>query len=443
VRETCARIGAGDLKGTTKLKLAGGLRCFPNEVFELRDSLEVLDLSQNSLDALPRDFGVFPRLRVFFASENQFIKFPTELAQCPALSMVGFKSNAISSVDERAFPKSLRWLILTNNRLTELPASIGRLHALEKLMLAGNALTSLPNELADCRRLSLLRISANSFSQFPKVVLELPQLAWLAIAGNPFLKQGRDMPITSLPQLKWGELTVGRLLGEGASGRIYSASRKAPDSEGNESFALKIFKSEVTSDGYARDEMRAWLSVPSHPNLVQVTGILTGHPEGCQGLAFSLIADSFSKLAEPPSFESCTRDVYSQTLSLSSETAGEIARNVAAAVSHLHTNQVMHGDLYAHNILKGAGGTCVLSDLGAAASYGACEGSLGEALARIEVAALGILLEELHKHLCVSARDEAKRGASILARLAAECQRVPARRPLPQHVLAALDGLAL
>jgi hypothetical protein len=36
---------------------------------------------------------------------------------CPSLTMVGFKSNWIAEIAETALPPSIRWLILTDNRL--------------------------------------------------------------------------------------------------------------------------------------------------------------------------------------------------------------------------------------------------------------------------------------------------------------------------------------
>jgi hypothetical protein len=434
VREVCSRIARGELRGTTKIRLSGNLCTFPRELLELKDSLEILDLSQNRLDSLPRDFGVFQRLRIFFASDNQFVKFPPELAECPKLSMIGFKSNAISAVDADVFPPALRWLILTNNRISALPGSIGRLSALEKLMLAGNVLSFLPNELALCQNLRLLRISANAFEQFPEVVLKLPRLAWLALAGNPFLRQASGLPPRSLPTFLWSDLTIGRLLGEGASGRIYSVSH-----HGGAPLALKIFKGAVTSDGYANDEIRAWLSIPPHPHLVKLEGVLAQHPEGHQGLVFAMIPNTFERLADPPSFDSCTRDVYSRRLLSSRAGVLQTAQDISSVLSHLHAQHVLHGDLYAHNILVDRDGMCLLGDFGAASL---CGPHFDPQLFKIEMRALGALFEELCVMLQSFNGDDDKHVAQGLLRLAAQCQSSElARVPLPEQVIRALSVL--
>jgi serine/threonine protein kinase len=99
-------------------------------------------------------------------------------------------------------------------------------------------------------------------------------------------------------------------------------------------------------------------------------------------------------LAGPPSLESCSRDVYAPGLALTPAVALRIARGAAEACAHLHARQILHGDLYGHNILwDGTDGAAVVSDFGAASTLP--EGPAGAALRRIEVRAWGLLLGEL------------------------------------------------
>ena len=183
--QTLAQLQAGELVGCTAIKLACGLTEFPKELFDLADSLEMLDLSGNQLSTLPSDFGKFKKLKIAFFSDNLFTEYPEVLADCPLLEMVGFKANRISSISEKAMSSHLRWLILTNNCITQLPKSIGNCTRLQKFPLAGNQLTELPEEMANCRNLELLRISANNIQELPEWLLTLPKLAWLAYADNP------------------------------------------------------------------------------------------------------------------------------------------------------------------------------------------------------------------------------------------------------------------
>ena len=176
---TLERLRSGQLLGSTRLTLACGLTEFPREIFDLADTLEILDLSGNALRTLPDDLARLHQLRILFCSDNQFTELPAVLGQCPRLTMVGFKANQIHTVSSQALPRGLRWLILTDNRLQALPPEIGQCAQLQKLMLAGNQLQALPPELAACTRLELVRIAANRLTAFPDMLLRLPRLAWL------------------------------------------------------------------------------------------------------------------------------------------------------------------------------------------------------------------------------------------------------------------------
>jgi Leucine-rich repeat (LRR) protein len=183
---TLEALRAGELVGIKHLDLAADLTEFPAEIFDLADSLEVLNLSGNLLSDLPQELTRLHKLRIIFCSDNRFTHVPEVLGQCANLEMIGFKANQISHLSAKALPPKLRWLILTDNRLQQLPAEIGACANLQKLMLSGNRLRELPEAMAGCARLELLRIAANRFERLPAWLSGLPRLAWLAFAGNPF-----------------------------------------------------------------------------------------------------------------------------------------------------------------------------------------------------------------------------------------------------------------
>ena len=70
--------------GTRRLQLSRGLTEFPREIFELADTLEVLDLSGNALATLPDDLHRLHRLRVLFCSDNRFTELPEAIGRCSA-----------------------------------------------------------------------------------------------------------------------------------------------------------------------------------------------------------------------------------------------------------------------------------------------------------------------------------------------------------------------
>ncbi|MDE1179932.1 protein kinase [Paraburkholderia sp.] len=397
---TLEQLKAGQLAGARQLKLACGLTEFPREIFDLADTLEVLDLSGNALSTLPDDLPRLSRLRILFASNNRFTELPAMLGQFPQLSMVGFKANRIRTVPGAALGPQLRWLILTDNDIDALPAEIGACSQLQKLMLAGNRLRALPPEMAACTRLELVRLAANQLSALPDWLLRLPRLTWLAYAGNPFSEALEHTASIDTPvaEIAWTSLALEHTLGEGASGVIYRATLRADDSDQPrpaQHVALKLFKGAVTSDGLPDCEMAACIHASRHPNLIPVIGKVKDHPDGTHGLVMTLIDPAFDNLAGPPSMASCTRDIYRDGLRFDNAAALRIAHGIASAASHLHRRGVMHGDLYAHNILHGGDGRALLGDFGAASFFAPDDHELARALQRLEVRAFGCLLEEL------------------------------------------------
>lgn len=403
---TLSQLRSGELTGIKRLDLSCGLTEFPRAIFDLADSLEILNLSGNALSGLPDDLPRLHRLRVIFCSDNRFIRVPDVLGRCPNLEMVGFKANKIAELPAAALPERLRWLILTDNRLQELPARLGSCTQLQKLMLAGNQLTHLPNELAACTNLELLRIAANRFERLPDWLSTLPRLAWLAFSGNPCsdASEVAAMAHLHISAIEWHTLELQHKLGEGASGVIYRAHRKHGDE--SSSVAVKVFKGALTSDGLPRSEKAACIAAGAHPGLIPVVGKISAHPEDTPGLVMSLIDPSFANLAGPPSLESCTRDIYPALTRFTLPIALNIALGIATVAEHLHAQGVMHGDLYAHNILWNPQGDSLLGDFGAASFLPLQDPHLALAMQRLEVRAYACLLEELLDR-CDASPDEA------------------------------------
>ncbi len=422
----------GKLAGSTRLDLSCGLTQFPEEIYDLADSLEILNLSGNALSSLPDDLTRLNNLRIIFCSDNQFTHVPEVLGRLPHLEMVGFKANQIRHLAAAALPAQLRWLILTDNQLNELPATIGNCSRLQKLMLAGNQLQHLPDEMAACRNLELLRIAANRFESLPDWLLELPRLSWLAFSGNPISDHGEAAAVArqAIVHIDWSHIELQHKLGEGASGIIHQAEW-TPEPENSKSVAVKLFKGDVTSDGLPRSEKAACLAAGNHDNLISATGKIADHPEGARGLVMPLVDASFKNLAGPPSLDSCTRDIYPEDTRFTLNIALSMAHGIAAAAEHLHQQGILHGDLYAHNMLWNGEGDCLLGDFGAASFIA------DDRYQRIEVRAFGCFLEELLARISPESFDT----IDALLDLQRRCvQPNVAARPLFADIRLALAG---
>jgi serine/threonine protein kinase len=333
----------------------------------------------------------------------------------------------------------LRWFIVTDNALKTVPNALGECRKLQKLMLAGNQLTVLPESMANCHALELLRISANKFESLPNWLFSLPKLSWLAYAGNPFCDKIENALLAQhhIPQIDWGALKLQQQLGEGASGNIYQAIWQTV--AGNKTIAVKMFKANLTSDGLPRCEVHATTLADQHPNLLGLEGIIYNHPAEAAGLVMPLMDADLTVLADPPSFESCTRDVYAPNTQFSLQALLHIAGSVASAVSHLHAQGITHGDLYAHNILTNHKNTtakkCTLTDLGGASFLPQDNLAQSLQLQRIESRAFACLLEELLTHCNVN-----NQTTSLLWQLQAECgQEDVALRPLFNEIIQKLN----
>lgn len=412
ILHTLSQLKSGELIGTKHLKLAEGLTVFPLEILTLADTLEVLDLSGNALSSLPDELSKLTKLKIIFASNNQFDTLPAVLGQCPELEMIGFKSNHINQVPEASLPPKLRWLILTDNRIEVMPDSLGERPRLQKLALAGNCLTALPQSMAKLENLELLRISANNLQQCPEQLFQLPKLAWFAFAGNPFCLS--TLKVKTVPSVSSKQFELAELLGQGASGVISKASWNGNHAGFPADIAVKVFKGEVTSDGYPEDELQACLKVGNHPNLVQSLAQVS--EDGYLALIMNLIPAHFSNLGLPPSLKTCTRDTFPAGFTLPIADIANIIQQMEDVFAHLHDNQVCHGDLYAHNTLFDADANIIFGDFGAASMYHMLTPQQQQQIRTIEQRALHHFIDDLLS-VCADADKDSKTYQDLLERI--------------------------
>lgn len=135
-----------------------------------------------------------------------------------------------------------------------------------------------------------------------------------------------------------------------------------------------------------------------HPHLVGGLAKLTGHASGRDGLLMQRLGPQWTNLAGPPSLETCTRDVYASDARWPAGVVLAMARGLAQALAHVHACALVHGDVYAHNVLHDSQGGVRLGDFGAATLLPPDQPELTRRMQALDVRALGCLFEELIDH---------------------------------------------
>jgi hypothetical protein len=365
-----------------------GVGSIPKQVFDYVEDIEMLDASQCRLATLPDNFSAFKNLKVVNFAHNNFTDIPAVLSTCSKLEVAIFTACHVSQFGDGVLPPSIRGITLTNNQLTTLPASIGSYQKLEKLTLAGNQLKALPHALLDCPNLVMLRAAVNDLQASPSWLFEHPRLAWYSDAANPFaLSQRVSQPQT--PTYPWPSLTIGEKVGESSKNTVFRGNLP-----GGEAVAVKLFGGSLSTDGTPNDDIAASLRAGDHPHLIGGIGKVVDGPDGQQGLVMPLVPATFTALGNPPSFDALVRDVYTDSSSLPTDFVAQVATDIASALQHLSTQGIMHGDIYAHNMLTDPSGHSYLGDFGAASWYtpGSADGKLRE---RVDVRGYGCLLDDL------------------------------------------------
>jgi len=90
---------------------------FPLELLRYKDTLELINFGGNKLSSLPSEIVEFQKLKILFFAENCFTSIPVELGKLPNLYMLSFKNNKVSTIEPTSLSSSLKWLILTDNKI--------------------------------------------------------------------------------------------------------------------------------------------------------------------------------------------------------------------------------------------------------------------------------------------------------------------------------------
>ena len=175
-----------------------------------------------------------------------------------------------------------------------------------------NRLRTLPDSLCRLPNLEMLRVAVNDLQRLPQSLSAAPRLAWASLASNA-LTPPAPPPTHTIPVIPAAELTVGGVLGAGASGEVVRVQWRG------QSYALKRFCfDDASPDGRAEDELAVKLFV-EHTCLTRVVGRVE---EGGLGLVMALVAGA--PIAEKPNLQSLLRCRWKEGLTLSATCASPL-----------------------------------------------------------------------------------------------------------------------
>lgn len=364
---------------------------FPSDILQYSD-MEVLQMPGGELTTLPTTIQELKNLRIAFFPGHNFTELPSVLRGCSNLEMVGFRGCRLETVDVDILPVGLRAFVATDNTIRSIDGDVSRLQNLQKIMLTGNQLTALPKQLLECRKLELIRIANNQLAKLPAWIFELPELAWFADSGNPYSFIPPTTP--SAQSIALEDIQLEAELGKSANNSVRAATYQ------DQAIAVKLFGSQLSTDGSTDNELLASLLAGDHPH---IPGALHQVVQGdaIAGITMHRMPSMYKNLGRPPDFHSLTRDVYEKDFTPDYTFVAQCLRGVSAALAHLHTRGIAHGDVYAHNIAVDSFGNSKLLDFGAASLYktGTPE---GDARQQLDRRAFSILASELLVHAATS-----------------------------------------
>jgi hypothetical protein len=176
----------------------------PKEINQL-DALKTLSLGGDSYP-LPESIGELNLISLTIRNNPSLTSLPNSIGNLP-LQKFYLESTSVAELPESIGNWDLRYdeflgpqsLILTNNKLTSLPESIGDLINVKVLDLRGNLIESVPNSIGQMKALEEIIIGPSYLTSVPISITNLKNLKRLSIF--------RSLRLYCLPQEVWDFLS--------------------------------------------------------------------------------------------------------------------------------------------------------------------------------------------------------------------------------------------
>jgi len=158
-------------------------RYVPSEIFLLQ-SLGELKLSFNSISSIS-EFIKMVRLRRLHLAHNKISSIPAEIGRMTNLEHLDLTHNEISSIPAGIGQMtSLEDLLLSHNKISSIQAEIGQMTGLEKLGLNSNKISEIPTEIGQMTNLRKLSLDDNRIISIPTQIGLLTNLQYLDFSDN-------------------------------------------------------------------------------------------------------------------------------------------------------------------------------------------------------------------------------------------------------------------
>ncbi|XP_078583899.1 uncharacterized protein LOC144866412 [Branchiostoma floridae x Branchiostoma japonicum] len=181
--------GVERLKNLTELYIDGNqFQELPLGVCSL-SNLEVLVVGPNPIRFLPDEIKHLIRLKSLTIISCQFEEFPRPVLKLRSLEQLFAgqegKFRFRSVPEEIGDLEQLRYLALSNNKLSALPPTMDKLKRLRDVYLYENKFKTFPEVLCSLPKLMVVDIRNNRVSKIPSSLSNLSRLKRLVVAGNP------------------------------------------------------------------------------------------------------------------------------------------------------------------------------------------------------------------------------------------------------------------